>query len=142
MPTPTTKLLDSNEWHAHELLLMREVMRLAGHGLSPQRLLSKMQHLMSELLGLNRGRVALMDPAPTGEGAPHTGSTQYAYGLTPSEAQGGRYAWGEGVTGRVLATGLPAIVQEIDAEPLFCSAPLRSHGCRQRPWPSSACRSS
>ena len=31
----------------------------------------------------------------------------------------GRYAWGEGVTGRVLATGQPAIVQDIDAEPLF-----------------------
>ena len=34
-------------------------------------------------------------------------------------ATGGRYAWGEGITGRVLATGQPAIVQDIDAEPLF-----------------------
>jgi Nif-specific regulatory protein len=29
------------------------------------------------------------------------------------------YAWGEGITGRVLASGLPAIVQDVDAEPLF-----------------------
>ena len=98
---------------------MREVMRMAGQSLSPQRVLREMLHLMSELLGLNRGRVVLADPAPAVPGAPRTASIQYAYGLTAAEAQRGRYVWGEGVTGRVLATGLPAIVQDIDAEPLF-----------------------
>ncbi|MDB5941339.1 MAG: NifA subfamily transcriptional regulator, partial [Ramlibacter sp.] len=98
---------------------MREVMRLAGRSLSPQRILREMLHLMSELLGLNRGRVVLADPVPAGQDAVRTASIQHAYGLTVEEVRRGRYAWGEGVTGRVLATGLPAIVQDIDAEPLF-----------------------
>ena len=118
MAKPSTQSLDTHEWHAQELLLMREVMRLAGQSLSPERVLHEMLHLMSELLGLNRGRVVLADSQPE-PGQPRTASIQYAYGLTRDETQRGRYAWGEGVTGRVLATGLPAIVQDIDAEPVF-----------------------
>ena len=68
---------------------MREVMRMAGQSLSPQRVLREMLHLMSELLGLNRGRVVLADPAPAVPGAPRTASIQYAYGLTAAEAQRG-----------------------------------------------------
>ena len=99
---------------------MREVMRLIGRSLAPGLVLREMLHLMSELLGLNRGRIVLVDEAPTApSGASHTASIQHAYGLTQAEVQRGRYAWGEGITGRVLATGQPAIVQDIDAEPLF-----------------------
>lgn len=105
------------DWHAQELLLMREVMRLIGRSLAPGLVLREMLHLMSELLGLNRGRIVLVDA--TGAGAPRTASIQHAYGLTQAEVQRGRYAWGEGITGRVLASGQPAIVQDIDAEPLF-----------------------
>ena len=35
------------------------------------------------------------------------------------EVARGRYGPGEGVTGRVLGTGQPAIVQDVDAEPAF-----------------------
>ncbi len=41
---------------------MREVMRLIGKSLAPGVVLREMLHLMSELLGLNRGRVVLTDP--------------------------------------------------------------------------------
>ncbi len=108
------------DWHAQELLLMREVMRLIGRSLAPGLVLREMLHLMSELLGLNRGRIVLVDTtASSPPGAARTASIQHAYGLTPTEAARGHYAWGEGITGRVLATGQPAIVQDIDAEPLF-----------------------
>ena len=114
------------DWHAQELLLMREVMRLIGRSLAPGLVLREMLHLMSELLGLNRGRIVLVDTA--GAAAPRTSSIQHAYGLTQAEVERGRYAWGEGITGRVLATGQPAIVQDIDAEPLFLArAVQRSH---------------
>lgn len=110
----------ATDWHAQELLLMREVMRLIGRSLAPGLVLREMLHLMSELLGLNRGRIVLVDGGEAAEaGAPRTASVQHAYGLTQAEVARGRYAWGEGVTGRVLATGQPAIVQDIDAEPLF-----------------------
>ena len=120
-PTPSARASQGapTDWHAQELLLMREVMRLIGRSLAPGLVLREMLHLMSELLGLNRGRIVLVDGASTEAGAPRTASIQHAYGLTQAEVQRGRYAWGEGITGRVLATGQPAIVQDIDAEPLF-----------------------
>ena len=104
----------STDWHAQELLLLREVTRLIGRSLSPDVVLREMLHLMSELLGLNRGRVVLLEP----EGAPRA-AIRHAYGLTRAEAARGRYEVGEGITGAVLALGQPLIVQDIDAEPGF-----------------------
>jgi len=99
---------------------MREVMKLVGRSLAPAFVLREMLHLMSELLGLNRGRMVLANEAPidakVGE---RTASIRHAYGLTAEEVQRGVFRWGEGITGRVLASGLPAIVQDVDAEPLF-----------------------
>ncbi|WP_374409216.1 sigma 54-interacting transcriptional regulator [Hydrogenophaga sp.] len=105
------------DWHAQELLLMREVMKLVGRSLAPAFVLREMLHLMSELLGLNRGRMVLADELS--DGAERTASVRHAYGLTAAEAARGVFRWGEGITGRVLASGLPAIVQDVDAEPLF-----------------------
>ena len=130
-PTPSASASQGapTDWHAQELLLMREVMRLIGRSLAPGLVLREMLHLMSELLGLNRGRIVLVDNAPSSPaGAPRTASIQHAYGLTHAEVARGRYVWGEGITGRVLATGQPAIVQDIDAEPLFLARAVeRAH---------------
>ena len=105
------------DWRAQELLLMRQVMALVGRSLAPAEVFREMLHLMSELLGLNRGRLVLADEAlPDGA---RTASIRHAYGLTQPEMRRGVYRWGEGITGRVLASGLPAIVQDVDAEPLF-----------------------
>ena len=119
MSDPTTAAT-ATDWHAQELLLMREVMRLLGKSLAPGLVLREMLHLMSELLGLNRGRLVLADNGATqAPGGPRTARIQHAYGLTHAESQRGVYRWGEGITGKVLATGVPAIVQDVDAEPLF-----------------------
>jgi Nif-specific regulatory protein len=108
------------EWHAQELLLLREVMRLVGRSLSPDVVLREMLHLMSELLGLNRGRVVLREPAN-----PSEARIRHAYGLTRAEVGRGHYRTGEGVTGQVLATGQPLIVQDVDAEPAFLFRAVR-----------------
>ncbi len=122
------------QWRAQELLLMSEVMRLVGKSLAPEVVMREMLHLMSELLGLNRGRIVLADfvgdlalqgladrkPADRAADAPAPASAiRYAYGLTKAEMARGRYGPGEGITGRVLATAQPIIVQDIDAEPQF-----------------------
>ncbi|WP_422844203.1 sigma-54 interaction domain-containing protein [Acidovorax sp. M2(2025)] len=118
-PPPPAPHSPAADWHRQELLLMREVMRLIGRSLAPGLVLREMLHLMSELLGLNRGRIVLVDDASAAPGTQRTASIQHAYGLTQAEVARGHYAWGEGITGRVLATGQPVIVQDIDAEPLF-----------------------
>ena len=117
---PITPDAAPTDWHAQELLLMREVMKLVGRSLAPAFVLREMLHLMSELLGLNRGRMVLADDATNGQTRDQrTASIRHAYGLTAGQVASGVYRWGEGITGRVLQTGLPAIVQDVDAEPLF-----------------------
>jgi Nif-specific regulatory protein len=113
------------DWRAQELLLLSQVMRGVGRSLGGrdghQGVLREMLHLMSELLGLNRGRIVLADDTPPpGQPAGVTSSRIHiAYGLTREEAARGRYGPGEGVTGRVLGTGQAALVQDVDAEPAF-----------------------
>ena len=116
---------------------MSEVMRLVGKSLAPEIVLREMLHLMSELLGLNRGRVVLADfvgdialegladrkqdarASGSARAVGPSSSIRYAYGLTKKEMALGRYGPGEGITGRVIATAQPIIVQDIDAEPQF-----------------------
>ena len=119
-PIPEPSPTDAH-WREQELLLMREIMKWVGRSLSSGEVLREMLHLMSELLGLNRGRIVLRDSTPPGDsGAPvRTASIRHAYGLTGMEMRRGVYIDGEGITGRVLESGLPAIVQDIAHEPLF-----------------------
>lgn len=93
-----------------ELLLLREATRLLGKPGDPGIAIREMLHLLSELLGLNRGRVVLPDAGRD------TLSIRYAYGLTAAEVALGRYRTGEGVAGRVMATGEMHVVQDIAAE--------------------------
>jgi Nif-specific regulatory protein len=97
----------------HEQLLIRKSISLLSSGLEPNKAVREMLHLLSELLGLNRGRVVVPDAA-TGQL-----SILSAYGLTRREMERGRYAPGEGITGRVMQTGETAVVQDIDAEPTY-----------------------
>ena len=93
-----------------ELLLLREAIKLLGKRLDPGVIIREILHLLSELLGLNRGRVVMPDP----DG--NTLSIRHAYGLTAVEVARGRYGFGEGVIGKVMVSGEPQIVQDIDAE--------------------------
>jgi Nif-specific regulatory protein len=100
-------------WAEHENLLHREIAKRLGRSLEPDAVIREMLHLLSELLGLNRGRVLLFDPA--------LGKLviRHAYGLTRAEVARGVFAPAEGITGRVYADGRGVIVQDIDAEPVF-----------------------
>jgi Nif-specific regulatory protein len=110
--TPDRTPADEN-LTAQEALLIRECIRLTGRSLEPERVIREMLHLLSELLGLNRGRVVMPD-AESGQLV-----IRHTYGLTREEMARGRYAPGEGITGRCMATGETLIVQDIDAEPAY-----------------------
>ena len=127
-PAPAPQEAAEPQWRTQELLLLSQVVAALGKSLAPEVVLREMLHLMSELLGLNRGRIVLVDdvdltaPAPARrrrDDAFERASIRFAYGLTREEIARGRYAPGEGVTGRVLATRQPAVVQDVDAEPAF-----------------------
>ena len=109
--------------HTQELLLLEQVMRLVGKGLLLDRILHEMLHLMSEMLGLNRGRIALVDKETGGP------RIRYADALTKKEAERGRYALGEGIIGR--APGSTIVVTS------WSPAAERSPACASYPipWP-------
>ena len=46
-------------------------------------------------------------------------SIEAAYGLSASQKRRGRYKLGEGITGKVIQTGKPALVPRISEEPQF-----------------------
>lgn len=100
-------------WRQQEMLLLEQVMALVGRSFAPDVVMHEMLHLLSELLGLNRGRIVLRDEGDD------TGTIRFAYGLTRREIARGTYGPGDGVTGRVLASGQLTIVQDIDQEPRF-----------------------
>jgi Nif-specific regulatory protein len=120
-------------WHEQEHLLLGEVMQSIGRSLAPNTIFREMLHLLSELVGLNRGRIVFLDGIDIEAGTfrPRVGADAkicYAYGLTKAEIARGVYAAGEGITGAALMTGQTFIVQDIDAEPRFLARAVeRAH---------------
>ncbi len=98
---------------ALESLVLSEAAQLFGRSLEPEVTLPAVLRLLSQLVGLNRGRVVL--PDEDGQAL----RIQHAYGLRPEERRRGVYAPGEGITGRVMATGRVSVVQDVDSEPDF-----------------------
>lgn len=114
MPETQTVLRTSPEILVdEELLVMREASALMGKSPDQNYVIREILHLLSELLGLNRGRVVLPD---IDSGELHIA---HAYGLSKQEMKRGRFQPGEGVTGRVMQSGQMVIIQDVDNELAF-----------------------
>lgn len=101
----------SNE--VKELRLLFEISRLFGGRGEVQSKLDEALALMARHTGLGRGAVTLLDP--DGQGI----SLAAGLGLQPQELDRGHYRLGEGITGRVIATGQPMVAPNLSQEPLF-----------------------
>ena len=96
-----------------ELTLLFEVSRALGETMDLKIVLPPVLAMMAERMEMLRGTFTILN-RKTGEIV-----IEEAYGLSPDEQAKGRYRVGEGVTGRVVETGLPAVVPRISDEPLF-----------------------
>ncbi len=74
--------------------------------------------VLGRRLGMTRGTVAVVSPYA------EEVRVEVSYGLTPEEESRGRYRIGEGITGRVVATGEPMAVPHVGREPLFLNRTL------------------
>lgn len=101
------------DWAEQELFFRREMAKVISRFSSSTENLKEVFHLLSEILGLNRGRMFLLNPA--------TGLLNLCcgYGLTRAEIERGVLAPGEGITGKVFESGQVAIVQDIRSDPEF-----------------------
>jgi Nif-specific regulatory protein len=88
-----------------------------------QELLSTERHLgsvlrailshMAQVAGMERGMITVLDPSRD------QARVDVAHGLSAEQQARGRYQLGEGVIGKVLDRGEPAVVPNIGDEPLF-----------------------
>jgi Nif-specific regulatory protein len=103
----------ANDRGAADLTVLHEAAKLIGHSGSPEIAITGTLRLMSQMLGLNRGRVLLPS---TADGLLRI---RYSYGLTDTERKRGLYSFEEGITGKVMQSGQQVVVQDVDQEPGF-----------------------
>jgi len=103
----------ANDRGAADLTVLHEAAKLIGHSGTPEIAITGTLRLMSQMLGLNRGRVLLPS---TADGLLRI---RYSYGLTETERKRGLYSFEEGITGKVMQSGQQVVVQDVDQEPGF-----------------------
>jgi Nif-specific regulatory protein len=95
-----------------ELSTIYEVGRILGDSLDLQRTFRAALNTLCAQMGLPRAMIVLSEEddagAPTGTLKIHS-----AVGLSREQAERGRWAPGEGIIGRVLASGLPVVVPNV-----------------------------
>jgi Nif-specific regulatory protein len=88
--------------------------------------LTSILKVLSDSLAMERGTITLVDPLT------NELRIEVAHGLTKQEKERGKYKIGEGVTGKVVETGQPMVVPDIEAEPLFLDRTQARKDLKQR----------
>ncbi|HEX2966797.1 MAG TPA: sigma 54-interacting transcriptional regulator [Syntrophorhabdaceae bacterium] len=96
-----------------ELKLLLEISRKLSESLDLKSVLRPILEMTSRHMGIQRGMLTILNRR-NGEIV-----VEEAYGLRPEERAKGKYRMGEGITGRVIITGEPAIIPKISDEPDF-----------------------
>ncbi|MDD4179660.1 MAG: sigma 54-interacting transcriptional regulator [Candidatus Margulisbacteria bacterium] len=92
---------------------LTEISEALASALDLEKALNSILKVFADLLEMQRGTITLVDPRT------NELHIEVAHGLKPEEKERGRYKIGEGITGRVVATGQAMVVKDIEAEPLF-----------------------
>jgi Nif-specific regulatory protein len=96
-----------------ELSMLFEISQILDSSLDLRTVVEPVLEVITRSLGMKFATLTLLN-RQTGEI-----SIEAAYGLSASQKSKGRYKLGEGITGKVIQTGKPAIVPRISEEPLF-----------------------
>ena len=112
MPNIKSNLIKSEDTKP-DLAVIHEAAKLIGSAESPTTAITSILRLISQMLGLNRGRVLL--PSVTNDKL----TIRYSYGLLDEEQLRGVYSLNDGITGKVMQSGRQAVIQNIDDEPDF-----------------------
>jgi Nif-specific regulatory protein len=96
-----------------ELALLFEISQILDQSIDLRDVVGPVLKTISKHTGMVRGTITLLDQE-SGELV-----IEAAHGLSSSERSRGRYALGEGITGRVVQSGRAMMVPKISEEPLF-----------------------
>jgi Nif-specific regulatory protein len=120
------KLVVSLERKLKEFTVLYEISQLIGSTPNSQEVLPGILATFHSHLGMNRGTITLLNPE-TGEL-----EIRAAHGMTEEEVKRGRYLVGEGITGKVVETGEPVVVPQIEKEPLFLNRTQSRNDLKKR----------
>jgi|LQYC01.1.fsa_nt_gi Nif-specific regulatory protein len=96
-----------------ELSLLFEISQTLEKSLDLREVVGPLLRTMAGKMGMMRGTLTLLN-RESGEIA-----IEEAYGLSEAQRERGKYKLGEGITGKVIQTGKPAVIPRISEEPLF-----------------------
>jgi Nif-specific regulatory protein len=95
-----------------ELVAVYEISKILSSSLDLRKTLREVLNVLSAHLNLRRGMISLVQRNKEVH-------VVGAVGLTQHEIERGKFQRGEGITGRIVKTGLPMVVPDIAKEPLF-----------------------
>jgi Nif-specific regulatory protein len=96
-----------------ELSFLFEVSQALERNIDLREVVGPLLAAMAKQMGMQRGTITLLN-RETGEIM-----IEVAHGLSSKQRERGRYRLGEGVTGKVVQSGKPAVVPHISDDPLF-----------------------
>ena len=109
-----------------ELSLLFEVSQVLGRSMDLREVVGAVIAAMAKHMGMVRGTLTLLNRET------REIFIEAAHGLSTSQRERGRYRLGEGVTGKVVQTGQPAVVPRISEEPLFLNRTGARKGLRKK----------
>ncbi|MFZ5758493.1 MAG: sigma-54-dependent Fis family transcriptional regulator [Thermodesulfobacteriota bacterium] len=104
-----------------ETTTLYEITRVLASSLDLRECLHAVMKILAEKQKMLNGTVSIVNPATS-----HL-EIEVGYGMTAEARKRGKYRVGEGITGRVVASGSPIVVPQISEEPLFLNR-TRSRG--------------
>ncbi|MBI4387709.1 MAG: GAF domain-containing protein, partial [Candidatus Omnitrophica bacterium] len=96
-----------------ELSVLNEISKAFSSSLNLEKMVQKVMDLLSEQFGMENGTLTLLDPET------NELTIEAARGLDPKVIEQVRYKLGEGITGKVVASGEPIVVPNVGREPMF-----------------------
>ena len=91
----------------HELDTIEQISQILGGGMQLTEVFQRAMTVLGERLHIERAALVLEDPKT------NQLRTFAGYGLAPAALQRGKYAIGEGVTGKVMQSGQPAVIEDV-----------------------------
>ncbi len=109
----STRESAENRREARELELLHQISSVLSQHADIKQVIQPVLDLLSQHMDLRHGTVTLLN-RKTGDI-----TIDLAQGMSKSQAKKGVYRMGEGVTGTVVSTGKPAVIEKISESPLF-----------------------
>jgi len=110
-----------------QITCLYEITKVLASSMDLRECLKRTVKILAEQVGMENGTISIYNPL-TGQL-----EVEVAHGLTAEARKRGKYKLGEGITGRVVASGAPIVVPQISQEPLFLNRTRSRGDVSQRP---------